>query len=70
MYHLVHWLLLLIHSPGEMIWRLLVQLYLADERVMQLVEREKLSLSALKLSLPAKVRAFSVVSSCDDFTLF
>ena len=48
------------HSPGEIKWQLLVQLYLADERVMQLVDQEKLSLSALKLSLPAKVRTFSV----------
>ena len=59
------------YSPGEVMWRLLVQLYLADERVMQLVDREKLSLSALKLSLPARVRTFGVVCCCssNDLTL-
>lgn len=49
-------------SPGEIIWRLLVQLYLADERVIQLVDQNKLSLSALKLSLPAKVSIFGTLS--------
>ena len=56
------------YSPNEVMWRLLVQLYLADERVMQLVDREKLSLSALKLSLPARVRTFGVVYSSNDLT--